>query len=612
MSGKKLTGREAARERRRAQVEGKSALTGQVNTAVASRSSTSTAASTPVSSVASAPRRVVATNSNSAREASRARRAAAAVRGKPALRSTDRQRSEVIRQESKTNDSAKKDCSCGCGGEKAAKPVQSAPSMKLSGSAPSANKRLEKVRMPNNSSRLNARARRQAMSSKGKMGADVHRKGMSSVEVMKQQNPDISSREIARNKRAMCSAVGSRAVASNGAPKGRQRPNRKNPATTGTKVANSEKTTGGEAGLCRSVTGTEYFSSDVFDTFCKDKPLVYPQKVQKTETLSGLTVTTGGKVGRSSAVTGDERGSCKSVTGTEYVGREHFDDFCKTKPEPGSAKVSFSQTSRGQVVSGSKPARASGVTGNEAGTCKSVTGTPYAGVEQFKEFCDASAVERASRKNSVMPEITQPVSGIQPGVTGLTGADKGACKNVSGTGYINQAEQKAVCAAAPARPGEGDFPQVMSAAAPVAAVKSSGGVTGASYDQGRISGTFSMGQGKVTGTEEFRFGGRDNNVVAAAKLMPEQAVAVNRVTGEGMSVGMKITGNDWDRGDRVTGTEGTSAIKRNMTRRGPVSAMTPPQKKRNEDVAPSDTTVTGGSGSSEKGAMVTLSGGARG
>lgn len=612
MSGNTLTGRAAALARRQAQVVGKAALTGQKNTTVVSEKSVSTAVSTPVSQAVSAPRRAVVANSSSAREASRARRAAAAAKGKQALRTTDRQRSDVIRQEPKAN-SAKKDCSCGCDGAKETGVSQSAaPSMNLSASVPAASKRFEKVNMPNSTGRLNARARRQAMSAKGKKGLDVHRKGLSSVEVMRQQNPEISSREIARNKRAMCSSVGARAVSTTTTQSGRQRPNRKNPATTGTKVANSEKTTGGEAGLCRSVTGTEYFSSDVFETFCKDKPLVYPQKVQKTETLSGMTVTTGGKVGRSAAVTGDERGSCKSVTGTEYVGREDFDDFCKTKPEPGSAKVSFSQTSRGLVVSGSKPARATGVTGNEAGTCKAVTGTPYAGVEQFEEFCDASAVERVARKNSVMPEVKQPVSGVQPGVTGLTGADRGACKNVSGTGYINQLEQQAVCEAAPAQPNDSDFPQVMSAMTAFVPA-STGAVTGAYSEQGRISGTFSMGQGKVTGTEEFRFGGRDANVITAApKVLPEQAAAVNRVTGEGMSVGMKITGNDWDRGDRVTGTEGTSAIKRNMTRRGPISAMTPPQNKRNEDIAPSDTTVTGSSGSTQKGAMVTVSGGARG
>jgi len=30
----------------------------------------------------------------------------------------------------------------------------------------------------------------------------------------------------------------------------------------------------------------------------------------------------------------------------------------------------------------------------------------------------------------------------------------------------------------------------------------------------------------------------------------------SRVTGEGMAAGTKITGDDWDRGDRVTGTAG--------------------------------------------------------
>jgi hypothetical protein len=88
--------------------------------------------------------------------------------------------------------------------------------------------------------------------------------------------------------------------------------------------------------------------------------------------------------------------------------------------------------------------------------------------------------------------------------------------------------------------------------------------------------------------------------------------AISRVTGEGISAGLKITGDDWDRGDRVTGTEGASARRRNPTRTGPMSAMLAQQPKRNDDVPEPVSRVTGSSGNTSAGSLITVSGGARG
>jgi hypothetical protein len=87
-----------------------------------------------------------------------------------------------------------------------------------------------------------------------------------------------------------------------------------------------------------------------------------------------------------------------------------------------------------------------------------------------------------------------------------------------------------------------------------------------------------------------------------------------RISGEGIDVGLKITGDDWDRGDRVTGTEGMTATKRNPTRQGrATSAMQmKPDTKRNENIPEPVSPVTGSSGNTEKGSLVTYSGGARG
>ena len=82
-----------------------------------------------------------------------------------------------------------------------------------------------------------------------------------------------------------------------------------------------------------------------------------------------------------------------------------------------------------------------------------------------------------------------------------------------------------------------------------------------------------------------------------------------------MDAGQKITGDDWERGDRVTGTEGTSSMGRNPTRRGgsmsAVSAFSHADK-RNDEVPAPLSKVTGGSGNTDRGALVTYSGGARG
>ena len=629
MSERKLTGRAAALERRRAQVEGKTVLAGQAAAKPAARTrATSTPAPTPAPVSTPAPAVVTrrspssVTTGSPAREASRARRQAAAARGKLAISSSDRQRSYEPRGRAVTSETKAADCGCGGGAgkscsctESASKSVAAAP--RAASAANSTKRRANEPRpvMSSDSGRLTARMRREAMSRKGKSGADAHRKGMSSAQLLKQKNPEISGRELARNVRAMRSSNGARSAGSS-APAGRQRPVRGGRDLSGTKVHHSEKMTGDEAGLCRSVTGTEYFSSDVFSAFCQGEPPKAPVKVQSSATLSGRTITTAGKIGPAEKMTGGNRGVCQNVTGTEYVGREEFDDFCPKRPEPGSAKVSHSQTSRGVVVSGSKPARAQGVTGNERGACTAVTGTPYAGVDQYRTFCEKpvvkKVVERAPKVSAGSPGGTQEITGTQPRLAGVTGVEKGACRQVSGTGYVNPSDLSAVCATQPARQDEADFPQLLvSASAPAAAQPA---VTGAVATASRISGTFSMGQGKVTGTEEFRFGGSrvPSKPVVSYEQTAEMAERASRVTGEGISTGLKITGDDWDRGDRVTGTEGTSAVRRNLTRRGPISAVPELAPKRNESVPVADNKVTGSSGSTEKGALVTVSGGARG
>ncbi|ALP52250.1 hypothetical protein Tel_03305 [Candidatus Tenderia electrophaga] len=632
MAQQTLSGRAASLARRQAQVHGKAALPPKGSGAKAS--APQAAASRPAASA----------GGDSGRDAARARRRAMATHGKAAAQSGDRQRMvDTMRHaRQQTQGDKGKDCGCGCGGsgecdkqaaaaspgDSQRSPQSKSQSKPLSTSAaaakPMPRRREVKPVTAANAGRLNARMRRLALARHGKNGVDATAKGMNSAQLVKQQNPDISGRELARSVRAQRACNGAQGK-TRSAPVGRQRPPRPADDVTGTHVGHSTKTTGSETGLCRSITGTEYFSGAVFSEFCQGQPPQAPRKVDVTTTLRGGQVTSGGRVGRASHVTGDERGSCRNVTGNEYVGREQYDDFCPSRPEPGSAKVSHSQTSRGQIVSGSKPARSERVTGDEAGTCKAVTGTPYAGAEQYKDYCAPDQARLAETRSQRRPAMAgRDITGLQPGLGGLTGAEKGACEPVSGTGYIGAAERQAVCGTAPAQPGEADFPQSLAAApwgafsvvAPGHATQGAAephGVTGTRYEQGRISGTFSLAEGKITGTEQFRFGERQGRAAEAAQAVPAAASQSARgITGEGIDTGLKITGDDWDRGDRVTGTEGMSAVKRNPTRRGPVSAMPAHAPKRNEDLPQSELLVTGGSGNSDKGAAVTVSGGARG
>lgn len=497
---------------------------------------------------------------------------------------------------------------------------------------------------------------------------------------------------------------------------------------TGNEVGRSAKVTGDEPGTCETVTGTQYLSPSQYEAYCQTKPEPAPRrtalgqsaggrtvsgsqvgrsgrvtgdehgadvrptgtqytspadfgkpmparedkiapKVGTSVTLSGGTVT-GSRVGRSERVTGDEPGSCRNVTGDEYVDLNQYQAFCQSKPEPEPPKVGRSTTNKGHLISGTQTGRSGKVTGDEPGTCKAVTGTPYAGLEQADSWCEPPQKREIQARTRPLASTPGPaMTGIQPGIdpargSKLTGASKGACEPLTGTPYVGADQYAAACAEDQAGngalPGHSDFPQfldgsdaaavqsggaapqtpwgrfsVQSPARAAAEARSHGPVTGTSYESGgHITGPFGMAQGKITGTEQFRFDGkRPRPDLMTPEPMaqtgnPGAPAAGNgaggdtasggaggenpRVTGEGQSAGLKITGDDWARNERVTGTEGSSARRRNPTRPGPMTAMPPVESKRNEELPQPSSNVTGSVGSTERGALVTYSGGARG
>ena len=393
---------------------------------------------------------------------------------------------------------------------------------------------------------------------------------------------------------------------------------RKGKLLTGSNVGRSGKVTGDETGASRELTGTQYMQAGNGKA---------PSKVGSSTTLRGGGIT-GTMVGRGERVTGDEPGSCRDVTGDDYIGQEQYGSFCGKTPQANDFKVGVSATLMGKAVTGTMTDRGASVTGNEAGTCKALTGTPYAGSAQTEAYCSSPETAMAmARARKGTTNVGPSMTGIQPGINGvMTGAEKGACEPVTGTAYVGADQAASACPATAATPASPDFPQPVegqpwgefSVTQPSGGAQQGGSmasVTGSRYEQGHITGPFGMATGKVTGTEEARFDNKGAAMPAAPMLATAETVegrVKSRITGEGQDVGLKITGDDWERNESVTGTEGMSATRRNPTMRGGPTTSMAVANKRNEEVPVPVSKVTGSSGNTEKGSLITYSGGARG
>lgn len=580
------------------------------------------------------------------RQAALERRRAMSSRGKTAVATKDRVRGghaaapKQAAAVEPVTPAVEKSGECGCQRKEAVQAVAS------TGVTRAASSRQIKVNV--NPTRAASLARRKLQSVRGKVASNGS-SGLKAAVSARSGKADLNGRELAQALREQRSQQGAA-----GLPKQKEaarptRPPRNKAATeaslkvgvgetshgqtvTGTMVGRSQSVTGDEPSTCRTITGTDYLGADIFRTFCQSEAPKSPRKVRVSPTRGGGAVT-GNELGRSKKVTGDEPGTCKNVTGSQYLGTDQFESFCdasspaRAARSNGSVMPPRSQTLSGSTVTGTQPGRSERVTGNEPGTCKAVTGTPYAGLEQVKSYCDEpvarQVVARAAPKRAAAGSV---MTGIQPGIGGkMTGAERGACDAITGTPYLGADQFAEACPASAAQPNSPDFPQMLdnaawgqfSVAAPSHASRDAGShsaVTGVQHGMGQITGSFDMGAGKVTGTEEVRYGrGSEQAAAPRATTLVEGRVKA-RISGEGMDAGVRVTGDDWDRGDRVTGTEGRTAAGRNPTRRGPVAntGSMAQQHKRNEEVPEPVSKVTGGSGNTERGALVTYSGGARG
>ncbi len=416
-------------------------------------------------------------------------------------------------------------------------------------------------------------------------------------------------------------------------------------AFTGTLVDRPARVTGGEQGADRAVTGTRYLAPGVDSA---------PDKVGVTHTASGRSVT-GTSLDAARRATGSEAGDCRAVTGTEYLSSEHFGSVCGSRPPAQPRKVSVMSSREGQRVTGSSLAQGAHVTGNEAGASRSVTGNQYFNARDFAAAQAADAVAAAAESsrragpgpkscgderqgcthvtasNSVsiqsrpavagrqaMSIPARAVTGDRPGGGGqrMTGDERGACEAVTGTPYVGEDNRSAACPVpAPSSHGQEQASPTQSFSILTPGHAALGrergrGITGSAMGTERITGPVNKAQGLITGTPEFR----RHDVPQGSAAAPAQPQAASRLSGEGSQQGPRISGDVWMERSRVTGTEGPSARSRNPSMRGQprgaASSAAAHRELERPQVAPSR--VTGSSGNTERGAMVTVSGGARG
>lgn len=316
---------------------------------------------------------------------------------------------------------------------------------------------------------------------------------------------------------------------------------------TGTQVERKNKMTG-VPGSCRIITGTEYIGAEQFGA-CAVTPLPSPAKVGSGSTTHNQRVS-GTQVGRSVQVTGDEHGACTNVTGDEYLNTEQFASFCNTTPAAGPVKVSASGTQRGQRVSGTEVGRSLKVTGDEPGACLKLTGSQYYQPDPSGSVCQGSGVPH---KVSVMRTAHErPVTGTDVAANSkITGSEYGACKSVTGTEYAGL-EQYQACNRDPVA-----TPQKVSVMRtwrnlPVSgtAVEHNPKVSGDEYGACQpISGTNYIGPDQYA-----EICATDRITASRERVSTPHGAAGAGMTGVGQEAAYKVTGSARDVTQRVSGS----------------------------------------------------------
>lgn len=329
-----------------------------------------------------------------------------------------------------------------------------------------------------------------------------------------------------------------------------------------------------------------------------------------TETSLGGHRISGSAVGRSPIVTGDEPGACRPITGSQYLRAAADQPLCDVAeaPKPALRRMHAMKPARGETetwarqrITGVEVEYKPGVTGDEPGTCAPITGTPYSGPSQYETYCETDQSDAAAARLGGAGKGRSPVTGDIPlNAEGVTGTQRGAENDVTGTVYYRQGEDPA-----PQAQELGSMMDKFSVSSPQREAQLS------TEGTNQITGSFAVGSGKVTGNSEFDYVKRWQGRAPSAQ---------SPVTGEGSVQGPTVTGSAWGAHDRVTGTEGSFSAGRNPTERtgepkafagaGVFKGQAKPKSPGYgvTGMAGTDPVRSGGKGA----ARVTLSGGARG
>ena len=321
-------------------------------------------------------------------------------------------------------------------------------------------------------------------------------------------------------------------------------------SVTGTQVERSARVTGTEPGSCRAITGTEYIGTEQYGALCTAIPEPAPAKVGVGRTTRGQRVS-GVELGHSVKVTGDEHGSCKAVTGTEYLSADKFESFCATRPALTPTKVGVSATEAGQRVSGTEVGRSVKVTGDEPGSCRKLTGSQYYQPDSFGSLCRDGG--NAPHKVSVMSTLREQVmTGTEtaPGER-VTGTERGVCASVTGTESAGLAQYQA-CNRKPV-----SIPEKVG----VMRTWHEQPVSGTSVERSpKVTGDEYGGCQPVTGTEYAgpdqyaAFCASGSQATARALMASRSSVAGAMMTGIRLGPDSKVTGSARGEGQVLSGT----------------------------------------------------------
>lgn len=380
----------------------------------------------------------------------------------------------------------------------------------------------------------------------GKAGREARR-----TKARKNKNT-MSGRELAKLRREERCSVG-RGNTAECRPSGRMKPGKapekveigttlSGQTVSGTQVEQTQKITGSEAGGCKVVTGTQYVGTEQFTNLCSSTPTADKQKVGETQTSKGQ-VMTGTLVEATSKVTGTEPGSCKVVTGNEYLGFDHYAGTCANTNAPSSHdKVASTASRKNMAITGADEARANNVTGSESGARNTVTGTDYSASPSNAAMLGATKVD----VNHTASGST--ISGGELSATPtVTGDAQDSCERVTGTEYVSNERFVANCGTQP----------------PLTPKK-------VSVDQSRkgmsITGNMMDRDQKVTGNEPGtcqRLTGNQYDGSAekgfcdqrSDKVAQTHTITGNRVSGTEVNGSPKLTGDDQGSCVGVTGNE---------------------------------------------------------